>query len=64
MGFGGTAGLNTYVYTTTTYLPDDALGPWYWSICARRLDACVPSETRTSWVAPAPEATPTQTQTQ
>lgn len=37
-------------YTADTFLPDDALGPWYWGVGVCRQLGCNVSETRTFWV--------------
>ena len=50
-----------YTYTTTEYLPNDALGPWHWHAGIGCPLGSSGSETRTFWVAPAPPATPTPT---
>jgi hypothetical protein len=48
-----------YVYTTTAYLPNDALRPWHWRVYTSRNGFSAYGETRTFWVAPAPTAAPT-----
>jgi hypothetical protein len=42
--------LNEYHYSTDTYLPDDALGPWTWRVWAWKQLGSSVSETRTFWV--------------
>ena len=43
-----------YRYTTDEYLPDDALGPWYWGVSVHCPLANNYSETRIFWVEQAP----------
>jgi hypothetical protein len=39
-----------YRYITDTYLPEDALGPWFWGVWICRQLGCNHSETRAFWV--------------
>lgn len=39
-----------FQYTADTFLPDDALGPWTWSVGVCKQLGCNGSETRTFWV--------------
>jgi hypothetical protein len=48
----------TYSYRTNEYLPDDALGLWYWQVEVHCLGGHARSETRTFWVEEAPPALP------
>jgi len=52
-----------YHYTTTQYLPADALAPWYWWVQVTCPGVINRSETRTFSVMPAPTDTPTPTST-
>jgi hypothetical protein len=55
-----------YHYTSTEHIPEEASGPWYWSVIAYGLGAypkSTSSETRQFWVMPTPTETPTPTHT-
>ena len=39
-----------YQYITDTFLPEDALGPWFWTVGVCKQLGCNFSETRTFWV--------------
>jgi hypothetical protein len=39
-----------FQYTSDTFLPDDALGPWTWGVGVCKQLGCNVSETRTFWV--------------
>lgn len=55
-----TTGYN-YTYSTTQYLPDDALGPWHWFVEVICFELRNRSETRTFWVVSANDvAVPTE----
>ena len=41
---------DVYHYSTDTFLPDDALGPWTWTVGVCKQMGCNQSETRTFWV--------------
>jgi hypothetical protein len=56
-------GYYEYHYTTTQYLPDDALAPWFWWVEVYCPLGYNRSETRTFSVMPAPTNTPTPTPT-
>jgi hypothetical protein len=48
-----TTGYYQYHYTQDAYLPDDAVGPWYWHVSVCRYAQCNASERRSFWVRPA-----------
>jgi len=45
-----TGSSHEYHYSTDTFLPDDALGPWTWTVGVCKQLGCNQSETRTFWV--------------